>query len=278
MIYNDRHMKKSELDIKSKKIRSTVIDMLMSGRRGHLASAFSMVEIVRVLYDDILKYKSNNPAWENRDRFILSKGHGCLSYYAVLAEKGFFPKSLLSTFCQTKSILGGHPGINIPGVEVSTGSLGHGLPIGIGMAIAAKARKKNHRVFVLVGDGECDEGSVWEGALCAGKHQLDNLTVIIDYNKMQSYGLTAEVQNLEPFVGKWKAFGFGVKEVDGHNINKLKLILKHLPFYKGRPSLLIAHTIKGKGIACAEQNAEWHHKRGITDDEITEMRKALREY
>jgi transketolase len=271
-------MKKARLDKKSKDVRVTIIDMLRSGRRGHLASAFSIVEIIRVLYDDILKYQAKNPVWDKRDRFILSKGHGCLTLYAMLADKGFFPKSTLVTFCQDDSILGGHPGNGIPGVELSTGSLGHGLPVGVGMALSAKIRKQSYRVYVLLGDGECDEGSVWEAAMSASKHHLDNLTVIIDRNKMQSFGPTAVIQELEPFVEKWKAFGFGVKTADGHDPEKLKKILKHPVFEKGKPDLLICDTLKGKGVAFMEQNPEWHHKRGITDEEFDTLINAVENY
>src|SRR3989338_3444770 len=212
-----------KLDSRSRILRKKIIKMLESERRGHIGSAFSIVEIIRVLYDSILRYDSKNPRWNKRDRFILSKGHGCLALYAILAEKGFFPKNELLKFCKSDGILGGHPEFGrVPGIEASTGSLGHGLAIGVGIAINLKLEKLNSRVYVLVGDGECNEGSIWEAAMGASKHQLNNLIVIVDYNKYQSYGTTFEVQDLEPFYDKWKSFGFNVTEVDGHNITQLK--------------------------------------------------------
>ena len=285
------------MDKRSKYLRKLIIRQLKGGRRGHPGGALSLVEILRVLYDDILIFDSKNPKWKRRDRFILSKGHGCPALYAILADKGFFPLSTLSTFCQSDAILGGHPEHNIPGVEISTGSLGHGLPIGVGMALALwakfkvpwpgrqgrqsskfKDRNKFPRVFVLMGDGETNEGSVWEAALSAGKHKLSNLTVLIDYNKMQAYGATSNIQNLEPFTDKWKAFGFAVREVDGHDIAELTKILKKLPLDYDKPSAIICHTVKGKGIKPAENNPSWHHKRGLTDEDIKSLYKALEEY
>src|SRR5271155_5839918 len=197
------------LDARSRQLRKTIIRTVQAGNRGHVGSAFSLVEILRVLYDDILKYDASQPRWACRDRCILSKGHGCLALYALLADHGFFPEGELWKFCKADGILGGHPEYGkVPGVEASTGSLGHGLSIGIGMALAARMRKRANRVFVIMGDGEIDEGSVWEGAMWAGKHGLSNLVAIIDYNKIQSAGPTAEIQELEPLLDKWKAFGF----------------------------------------------------------------------
>ncbi|MBS3132509.1 transketolase [Candidatus Woesearchaeota archaeon] len=266
------------LDAKSKELRRTIIRILECSRRGHLGSAFSLVEIIRVLYDDVLRYKAENPGWEGRDRFILSKGHGCLALYAVLAEKGFFPESELWKFCKIDGILGGHPEPKIPGVEFSTGSLGHGFPVGIGMALNARYEKAGYRTFVVIGDGEADEGSVWEAALSAGKHKLDNLVVVMDYNKYQSYGPTVGIQDLEPLADKWRSFGFGVREVDGHDLDELKSAFSNLPVDAGKPSVVICHTMKGKGIKFAEGNMEWHHKSGLNDGEIKELYRGLEEY
>lgn len=271
-------MKSIGLDKESKKLRKVIIEMLSYSRRGHLGSAFSILEILRVLYGGIMRYKANNPKWSGRDRFILSKGNGCLALYAVLADRGFFPKKHLNTFCRIDSILGGHPEDVIPGVEVSTGSLGHGLSVGLGMALNAKMEGKNYRVFVIIGDGESNEGSIWEAALSAAKNKLDNLVVITDYNKMQSYGSTRDVLDLEPLVKKWQAFGFETREVDGHNVAALKKILKILPVNKGKPTSIICHTVKGKGVAFAENNPNWHHQRGITDEVIEKLYKALEDY
>ena len=215
------------LDERSNFLRSLVVRALQGGNRGHIGSSMSLIEILRVLFDDILKFKPNDPSWEDRDRLILSKGHGCLALYALLADKKFFSFSELDKFCHNDGMLGGHPERNkIPGVEASTGALGHGLSIGVGMSLALKIRKKSSKVFVIVGDGEINEGSVWEAAMCAGNHNLENLIVMIDYNKIQSYGFTEEVADLEPLVDKWKAFNFNVSEVDGHNIEDIRSVLK----------------------------------------------------
>ena len=258
----------SGLDRRSLDLRKMIVRVLEAGGRGHLGSALSLVEILRVLYDDVLRYDPKNPDWFHRDRFILSKGHGCLALYVILAEKGFFPQSELWRFCKKDGILGGHPEIRVPGVEVSTGSLGHGLPIGIGLALNAVYEKAEYRTVVIVGDGECNEGSIWEAALCASKHKLSNLTVIVDYNKQQSYGSTFEVLDLEPFVDKWRSFGFATAEVDGHNVDQLRDVLFHLPLQTHKPNAIISHTIKGKGIEFVERNLEWHHKSGLSAHEL----------
>jgi transketolase len=236
----------------------------------------SLIEIMRVLYDDILRHRPSEPAWLDRDRCILSKGHGCLALYAILADKGFFPIETLDTFCKRDSILGGHPEASkIPGVEASTGSLGHGLPIGVGRAMALRIRKSDRRVFVVTGDGEINEGSVWEAALSASKHGLDNLTVLIDYNKIQSAGTTAEILNLEPLDDKWRSFGFATAEVDGHDVGALRSLLRRVPLAPRRPTAIICHTVKGKGIGFAEHDPEWHHKSSIKADVVEKLKKAL---
>ncbi len=264
----------SPLDERSNYLRSLVVRALQGGNRGHIGSSMSLIEILRVLFDDILKFKSNDPSWEDRDRLILSKGHGCLALYALLADKKFFNFSELDKFCHNDGMLGGHPERNkIPGVEASTGALGHGLSIGVGMALALKIRKKSSKVFVIVGDGEINEGSVWEAAMCAGNHNLENLIVMIDYNKIQSYGFTEEVADLEPLVDKWKAFNFNVIEVDGHNVEEIKSILEKKPSKK--PLAVICHTVKGKGIGFAENDPKWHHKSNLDDSEIEDMYKSL---
>jgi transketolase len=264
------------LDERSKYLRKLIVQALEAGGRGHLGSSVSMLEVLRVLYDSILKYDCSNLHWEDRDRFILSKGHGCLGLYAILADKKFFDLQHLNTFCKFDSILGGHPERGkIPGVEASTGALGHGLPIGVGMAIAAKLKNKTHKIIVLTGDGEINEGSVWEAALSAGKHKLSNLTVLVDYNKIQSYGFTKEVLDLEPLVDKWKSFNFSVREVDGHSLNELELTFKKLPFESDKPNAIICHTIKGKGFSFAENNPNWHHKSKLTSQEIESMYSSL---
>jgi transketolase len=257
------------LDKRSRQFRIQMVKMLEAAKRGHMASAFSLVEIIRVLYEEILRYDAKNPRWNMRDRCILSKGHGALALYVLLADKGFFPESELWNYCKDSGILGGHPEYGkVPGVEASTGSLGHGLSIGIGFALNAGYLQSDYRTFVILGDGECNEGTVWEAALTAGKHKLSNLTVIVDYNKQQSYATTYEVLDLEPFAAKWQSFGFSVREVDGHNVEELKNSLARVPFESDKPNALICHTIKGKGVSFMENNLEWHHKNYPTAAEI----------
>lgn len=263
------------LDARSRQLRTQIVRVLEASGRGHIGSAFSLVEILRVLYDDVLNYDAKNPNWAGRDRFILSKGHGCLALYAVLAEKGFFPESELWDTGKPTAMLGGHPETKIPGVEVSTGSLGHGLPFGIGFALNARYEKSDHRVFVVIGDGESNEGSVWEAALSAGKHRLSNLTVLVDYNKYQSYASTFEVQDLEPLADKWRSFGFAPTEVNGHNVDELQEALSNLPIEQDRPSVIICHTVKGKGVSVIENNMEWHHKNRVSEEEINILMSEL---
>ncbi len=261
-----------DLDERSVALRRLVVRGLDGGKRGHLGSAFSLIEALRVLYDDILKFDPQNPTWADRDRCILSKGHGCLALYAILADKGFFPAEELDRFCRFDGMLGGHPErAKVPGVEASTGALGHGLSIGLGQALAMRLQKRESRVFVLMGDGEINEGSVWEAAMSAGKHRLSNLVAMVDYNKLQSYDRTSVVQDLEPLTDKWRAFGFAVHEVDGHDVDQLRHVLSSVPFESDKPSAIICHTVKGRGIAEAEGNPTWHHKSKISDDEVAAM-------
>ncbi len=265
-----------QLDERSKSLRREILHVLEQAKRGHLGAAFSLTEIVRVLYDDVLNVNPANPSWPDRDRFILSKGHGCLALYVVLAEKGFFSEEELPLFCSFGAMLGGHPeSSKIPGVEASTGSLGHGLSIGVGCALAARLDAAAWRTFVLVGDGESNEGSVWEAALSAGKHRLTSLTVMVDYNRFQSYGPSVDIQDLEPLADKWRAFGFGVREVDGHDVEELREVLGALPVEAGRPSAIVCHTVKGKGLRSTENNPAWHHKSRIDPAEIQTLVEEL---
>ena len=246
-----------------------VIKMVQGGGRGHIGAAFSLIEILRVLYDDFLYFDSKNPKLENRDRFILSKGHGCLALYAILADKNFFPVEDTYEFCKSDSIFGGHPELGkVPGVEATTGALGHGLSIGSGIALGLKLKNQNNRVVVVLGDGEINEGSIWEALLSISKHQLKNLLIIIDYNKMQSYGATSEVLDLEPLLDKLESFNLAVKEVDGHNVNEITEALKEFPYSETKASCIISHSIKGKGYLEAENNASWHHKSNMSEEEI----------
>ncbi len=264
------------LDARSIYLRKLVCRTLEGGNRGHIGSTLSLIEILRVLYDDILSFKADDPDWEHRDRCILSKGHGCIAQYVLLADKNFFELSHLDTFCKFDSILGGHPEANkIPGIETSTGSLGHGLSVGLGFALAAKMKKRQNRTFVIMGDGEINEGSVWEAAMCIGKHRLNHLVAMIDYNKIQSAGATQDIQDLEPLADKWRSFNFEVAEVNGHDVPALHRLLSTLPLNNDKPTAIICHTVKGKGIHFAEHNPSWHHKARLSQETIQEMYSAL---
>jgi len=266
----------SVLDERSPALRRLVIRGLEGGERGHIGPSLSPIETLRVLYDDVLGHRPEQPDWPDRDRCILSKGHGCLALYAILVDKGYFPAAELDSFCRRDSILGGHPEAGkVPGVEASTGALGHGLSIGVGMALAARIQRRDSRVFVIMGDGEINEGSVWEAALSAGKHRLENLVAIIDYNKIQSAGPTAEIQDMEPLTDKWTSFGFHTVDVNGHDVEALRTVLAKTPLQSGKPTAVIAHTVKGKGLPFAENDPTWHHKAKMPADLYKDMYAAL---
>lgn len=251
----------TDLKAKAKELRKTIFKTICDGGGGHIPASLSIVEILTVLYYNILKINPKNPSDPDRDRFILSKGHAGVALYAVLADRGFFDKQHLDTFGKRGSILGGHPDMHkVPGVEASTGALGHGFPFGIGLALAAKLDKKDYRVFILLGDGECQEGSIWEAALFAPQHKLDNVVAIIDYNKYQALDRLDNIVSLEPLAEKWKAFGWETREVDGHDILKLQDIFKSIPLVRGKPNLIIANTTKGKGISFMENVPIWHYR------------------
>lgn len=251
------------LDDRSKYLRRQIIRALEGGGRGHVGPSFSLVEIMRVLYDDVL---------QPQDICLLSKGHGCLAQYVMLVEKGLVDAKELDRFCRADGLLGGHPEHHIPCIAASTGSLGHGLSLGIGFALADRSR----RVFVIVGDGECNEGSIWEAALCAGKHRLDNLTVIVDYNKRQSYGTVEDVQPLEPLREKWQAFGFQTYEVKGHDLDQLFFALHAVSLEKPtQPRALICHTVKGNGVPEIENHPLWHHKDVFTAADARRLEAGL---
>lgn len=273
---NEKKSLSIKLDKRSKYLRKLVLDCLIGGDRGHMGSAMSLIEVLRVLYDDIIKFNPKKPRDDDRDRLILSKGHGCLALYSILADKGFFSKNILKTSSKYNSILGGHPEHNkVPGVEASTGALGHGAPIGLGIALGAKLRGKKFHTYVVVGDGEINEGSFWEASLIANKHCLQKLHIIIDYNKIQSYGKTKDVLDLEPLNLKLKSFGYSVDEANGHDVKQLKKYFKKIKKSK-KPTALISHTIKGKGFSFAEQNPNWHHKNFFTDQEKKNLIDSLK--
>lgn len=244
----------------AKSIRSHTLHMVHKANASHVGSCFSMADLISVLYTQILKIDPSNPDVHPRDRFILSKGHAAAILYAALAESGFFSVSLLDSYCENGSLLTGHVNYHVPGIEVSTGSLGHGLPIACGMSLAMISTENSSKVYVILSDGELDEGSNWEAILFAAHHKLDNLVVIVDYNKIQSFGTVEQVLNLDPLADKWKSFGWAVKEINGHDTNEIEKTLKSIPFIQGKPSVVIAHTIKGKGVSFMENNLAWHYK------------------
>ncbi len=245
----------------ARRIRAHALRMVHRANASHIGTCFSMTDILAVLYGSVLRIDPTRPDWSDRDRFLLSKGHGAAAIYATLAERGFFPVEWLKTYCEDGTKLAGHiTHHGVPGVEVSSGSLGHGLSIACGMALAGKRTGKGHRVFALLSDGECDEGSIWEAVLFAPHHKLDNLVAIVDFNKIQSFGTVKEVLDLDPFADKWRAFGWAVREVDGHDIPALLDVFASFPFEAGRPSIVIAHTVKGKGVSDMEDRLLWHYR------------------
>jgi len=264
----------AEYEALAKGLRKEILDMIYRTRSPHIGSSLSMVELFTVLYFKVLSLNSNNPKDENRDRFILSKGHGCATLFAVLARKGFLKEEEVKSFAVDGGCLGQHPNRDVEkGIEITSGSLGHGLSVSAGMALAGKYDDAEYRVFAFLGDGELNEGTVWEGALFASHNKLDNLTVIIDRNRLQALGEGERIMSLEPLADKWKAFGWGVREIDGHNFEEIIKSLESIPFEKGKPSCIIANTIKGKGISFMENDFRWHDK---CPDEA-EYQKALKE-
>lgn len=258
-------MTEKELIAKSVKYRKKILKYIVGAKAGHTGGSLSCVDILNVLYNSVLNVSPENFTSPDRDRYIQSKGHCVEALYVVLADKGFFPEDDLNTLCQYKSHYIGHPTRKVHGVEQNTGALGHGLPISVGTALAAKMDDKDYHVFTLLGDGELPEGSNWEAALTAAHYKLDNLCAIIDNNKLQITGANADVCNTYPINSKFESFGWAVKEVDGHDIKALKEAFAELPFEKGKPSLIIAHTIKGKGVSFMENSVKWHH--GVPDKE-----------
>lgn len=241
-------------------IRLHSLEMVHAVNASHIGGVLSMADLLAVLYSDMLRGRPDEPRWPDRDRFILSKGHCCAGVYAALALRGFIPLEELKTYGQDGSRLMTHISHKVPGVEFSTGSLGHGLPFGCGRALAAKRKGEGWRVFVMLSDGELDEGSNWEAILFAPQHCLDNLVVIVDYNKIQSLGSVAEVLELHPLADKFRAFRWAVREVDGHDHGQIRAALTTTPWEPSKPSCLIAHTVKGKGVDFMENQLAWHYK------------------
>jgi len=256
----------------AKEIRKKAVEMVYHANASHIGGALSMTDILAVLYTDILKFDAENPKNPDRDRFILSKGHCCTGLYAVLAIKGFFPVEELKEYGKDGSRLTSHISHHVPGIEISAGSLGHGFPIACGLSIAAKRKSQNHKIYCLMGDGEMDEGSNWEAFLFGAHHHLDNLCVIIDYNKLQGLGNTNDVLNLEPLKMKLSAFNWECLEIDGHDHNEIKNAFLH--FLKNpKPTVIIANTIKGKGVNFMENQLLWHYR----SPKIDELNEAITE-
>jgi transketolase len=245
----------------AKRIRIHALKMTSTGGSSHIGAVLSMADLLAVLYQSVLRVDPRNPGWPDRDRFILSKGHAGAGVYAALAERGFFPVDKLAEHYQDDSDLCGHVSHKgIPGVELSTGSLGHGLPVGAGMALGAKMNGGDYRVVVLMSDGECDEGSNWEAVLFAAHHGLDNLVAVVDYNKIQSLDWVKNTLALEPFADKWSSFGWSVISVDGHDPLEISRAFSGIPAIKRKPTCVIAHTTKGKGVSFMENSVLWHYR------------------
>ncbi|MDD5174561.1 MAG: transketolase [Candidatus Omnitrophica bacterium] len=262
-----------ELKKKAVSIRKDILKMLTLAGSGHTGGSLSIVDILIVLYYYEMRNDPKDPAWPGRDRFLLSKGHACPALYAILAEKGYFDKKDLAGLRKFGSRLQGHPQIGLAGIEISSGSLGQGLSIANGMALAARLDKSDTRIYCLMGDGETNEGQVWEAAMTASHYELDNICAIIDYNKLQIDGFCCEVKDMGSYLDKWKNFGWHVIETDGHDMEKLIDAFDKAKTIKGVPTVIIAHTIKGKGVSFVENRVEWH---GVAPKK-EEYERAIRE-
>ena len=269
-------LKKPDIKTLKKKavqIRKDILTMLEKSGSGHTGGSLSLVEILVALYYYKIKHRAKDPDWPGRDKVILSKGHGCPALYAVLADSGYFPREELWTLRKLGSRLQGHPQMGLPGIEISSGSLGQGLSISNGMALANRMDGKNNKIYCIMGDGETNEGQVWEAAMTGSHYKLDNVCGIIDFNKMQIDGLCCDVKGLEPYAKKWQDFGWHTIEVNGHDLEDLISTLDAIDKVKGKPKMIIAHTIKGKGISFIENQVKWH---GIAPKK-EELEKALKE-
>jgi len=268
-----------ELEHKAAEARKLIIETVIAAGVGHAGGSLSSAEVMTALYFDVMKMDPANPHWADRDRFVLSKGHSSAGLYSHLHMKGLMSREQLLTFRQNGSMLSGHPDMRkVPFVEMSTGSLGQGMAAGIGMAIAGKLDRKDYRVFVMIGDGESQEGAIWEGALCAPRYKLDNLTVILDRNRIQIDGFTEDIMPLEPIADKWRAFGWEVRDIDGHSMAEVVSTLRSVPFASGKPSFVIARTVKGKGVSFMEDNYVWHGgapKGDLAEQAMREVTAAL---
>jgi len=262
-------------------IRCDIIDMICTANAGHPGGSLSATDIVTALYFRIMRLDPENPDWPDRDRFILSKGHACPVWYAALAERGYFDKLHLGTLRRIDSILQGHPDmLKTPGIDMTTGSLGHGLSVGLGMALSGKLQEKDYDVWIVIGDGESQEGSIWEAAMAAANWKVDNLTAILDRNNLQNDDFVENIMSIEPIADKWRAFGWNVLEIDGHNMKEVVEALEGAKAFKGQPTMIIANTIKGKGVSYMENVCEWHGKapsKQQADQALEEIRRCQSE-
>lgn len=257
-------------------IRRDLLTMTTKAGSGHPGGSMSSADIIAALYFHHMRYDPKNPDWEDRDRFVLSKGHCCPALYAALAKAGYFPSKTLWTLRQLGSILQGHPDmVRTPGVDASTGNLGLGLSVGIGMALSGRLDRKDYRVYVLLGDGECDEGQVWEAAMSAAHYKIDSLLAILDLNRMQLDGFTKDIMDLEPIAEKWKAFGWHVMEINGNDMREILDALDKAERVKQKPTVIIAHTTKGKGVSFMENKVKYHG-RALTEEELKKALEELR--
>jgi transketolase len=258
---SQKPMSVEELEKMAVIIRCDIIDMICTAAAGHPGGSLSAADVVTALYFRVMRIDPENPDWPDRDRFILSKGHACPVWYAALAERGYFDKSHLKTLRQMGSILQGHPDmLKTPGIDMTAGSLGHGLPAGLGMALSGKLRQKDYHVFVIIGDGESQEGSIWEASMAAPNFKLDNLTAILDYNHLQNDYSVDDIMPIHPVVDKWQAFGWHVLEIDGHDMAQVVDALEKAKAHQGAPTMIVANTVKGKGVSYMENVCEWHGK------------------
>ncbi|MEI6631751.1 MAG: transketolase [bacterium] len=262
-----------DLKEKARLVRRLIIQMLAQAGSGHPGGSLSATDLVTALFFAVLRHNPKEPKWPQRDRFHMSKGHCCPLWYAVLAEAGYFSRDELLTLRQLGSMLQGHPDRRTPGVEVASGSLGQGLSVGVGMSLAARMDKQNYRVYILMGDGEIQEGNIWEAAMAAAHYKCDNLCAILDYNGFQIDGATKDIMNLEPIVAKWQAFGWHTIEIDGHDIGQILAAYQEATQIKTKPSVVIAHTIKGKGVSFMENVVDFHGRAPTKE----EAEKALKE-
>jgi transketolase len=270
-----------ELEKMAAVIRCDIIEMICTAAAGHPGGSLSSTDIVTALYFRIMRIDPDDPGWPDRDRFILSKGHACPVWYAALAERGYFDKAHLATLRRLDSILQGHPTMNkTPGIDMTAGSLGHGLSAGLGMALSGKLRKKDYHVYVIIGDGESQEGSIWEAAMAGAKWKLDNLTAVLDRNNLQNDNAVDDVMPIEPVADKWQAFGWNVLEIDGHNMEAIVQAFEKAQSFKEAPTMIIANTVKGKGVSFMENVCEWHGKAPAKDEAaqaLEEIRRCISE-